>query len=215
MPALSISKSQSNFLKTVKLEDIGSDRSDAKIDLNEIEQALVDLAITFKTTAEGELDLRDAIDTGKLADSIQFNQVKFMGGTYSIDINVLDYYKFVNSGVKGVQSGGINSPFSFKDLGVSKDFALSIRKWIIRHGLKARTKPARSHPLGTEKKAFNLNTLNKSTNALAYAIATNIKKRGLKPTGFWDKAESETQKQMETVLGKYFSIAIINAIASK
>lgn len=206
--ALSISKSQDNYLKTVHLESIGQDKSGGgPVELTEVEQSLVDLAIVFKATAEHELDIKNAIDTNQLAESIQFDEVNFMGGVYSIDISVLDYYKFVNKGVKGLQ-GGPASPFSFKNLHVSKAFATSIRKWVIRYALKARTKPAKTHPLGAEKKAVFKDT----SNAMAYAIATSIKKKGLKATNFWDKAEQTTQEQVEKTLGNAFAISIVNEI---
>lgn len=208
---MNIGQSQANYLKTVHLESIGQDKTGgAPVKLAEVEQSLRDLAVLFKTTAEHELDVKNAIDTNQLAESIQFDEVEFMGGVYSIDISVLDYYKFVNKGVKGLNNGinGAQSPFSFKNIGVSKAFMISIRKWVIRHALKARVKPAKTHPLGAEKKAVFKDT----SNAMAYAIATSIKKKGLKATNFWDKAEQTTQEQVEKTLGNAFAISIVNEI---
>lgn len=212
MPGLSINKSQENYLRTVHLETIGQERGSSEpIKLDEIEQGLLDLAIFFKTTAAKELEVKNAIDTAALEESIQFDKVQFAGTIYSVDINVLDYYKWVNKGVKGLD-GVIDSPFAFRNKFVSKLFAQAIRKWLIRHALKATTRPARKNPLGAEKKAKPFQNVEK-TNALAYAVAGSIKKKGLKPTGFWDKAEQETAKQVEKTLGNSFAIAIVNEIA--
>jgi hypothetical protein len=209
MPGRSINKRQESYLKTTHLDNIGTWKgSIAPVQLSEVEATMLDMAILFKTTAQDELSAKQAIDSNSLAESIQFEQVKFFGGVYSVDINVLDYYKFVNKGVKGTQ-GGPNSPYAFKNNFVSKSFMLSIRKWIIRHGLKSNSKPAKRNPLGTEAKTKNFT---ESTNAMAYAVATSIKKKGLKPTGFWDKAETVTQAQMEKSLGNAFAIDIVNEI---
>lgn len=206
---LSIQKSQESYLKTVHLESIGQDRnSSAPVELTEIEQGLVDLAVTFVTTAQKELDKKNAVDTNALTESIQFDEVAFMGGVYSVNINVLDYYKFVNSGVKGLKGGMSTEGFYFKNMYVSKAFMQSIRKWVIRHALKARVKPAKTHPLGAEKKAVFKDT----SNAMAYAIARSIKRKGLKGTGFWDAAEKETTTQIEKTMGNAFAIAIVNEI---
>jgi hypothetical protein len=209
MPGRSISKRQEAYLKTLHLDQIGTEQgSAAPVTLDAVEQTMLDMAILFKTTAADELSVKNAVDTGVLADSIQFEAVKFLGGVYSVDINVLDYYRFVNKGVKGTQ-GGPSSPYAFKNNFVSKSFMLSIRKWLIRHGLKSNSRPAQKNPLGTEKKT---RSFTESSNAMAYAVATSIKKKGLKPTGFWDKAETTTQAQMEKQLGNAFAIDIVNAI---
>jgi hypothetical protein len=210
MPGRSINNRQKDYLKTVHLEDIGSSKgSDAPVKLEPIEQALLDLAILFKVTAQDELSVKNAIDTNALAESIQFEKVKVSGGVYSVDINVLDYYKWVNKGVKGLKNKGINSPYSFRNYYVSKSFMQAIRKWVIRHSLKSNSKPARKHPLGAEKKRIKGDT----SSAVAYAIALSIKKKGLKPTGFWDKAETTVaDQQMEQALSNAFTISIINEL---
>jgi hypothetical protein len=204
-----MARSISDRQRNVKLEDIGSDKGSFEpVKLDAVEQTLVEMAILFKTTAEDRLSVQNAIDTGKLADSIQFTQVKYLGGVYSVDINVLDYYDFVNKGVKGLNGGG-SSPYQYKNLGVSKAMLFAIRKWLIRHGLKSNSKAARKNPLGTEKKT---RAFDNTSNSMAYAIAKSIKKKGLKPTGFWDSAEQATEKEMEKSLGNAFAVDIVNGI---
>jgi hypothetical protein len=87
MPSRSIDQRQRN----VRLEDIGASKDSLEpIKLDAVEQVLVEMAILFKTTAENELSIKNAIDSGQLAGSIQFENVKFMGGRYTVDINVLE-----------------------------------------------------------------------------------------------------------------------------
>jgi hypothetical protein len=211
--ALSITKSQANYLKTVHLSEIGTGKDQPGVKLDAIEQGLIELAILFKTLAEKKIDVAQAINTGNLAESIQFEQVRYMGGVYSVDIKVLDYYKWVNKGVRGVKGGG-SSPYKFKNLFVSKRMMQEIRKWLIREGLKVRTKPALKRPIGQEKKGRRFSQVDK-TNAFAYAVARKIKLKGIKPTNFWDETEQEIKKQMSEAFGNYFSVAIINELTRK
>lgn len=212
-PRKTISQSQKN----VKLEDIGSSKDSFEpVSLDAVAEALIDLAVKFKVTAENELSVQDAIDQGLLADSIQFDEVKHLGGTYSVNISVLEYYKWVNSGVQGTVSGASSGGFKFKNNRVSKNMLFAIRKWVIRHGLKSRAREVGNkggkYALGTERKTLKFDNTSNST---AYAIATSIKKKGLKATHFWDKAEVAVVKEVENSLAEGFAIDIINAISKK
>lgn len=208
----------------VRLEDIGSSKGSFEpVKLDAVEQKLLDLAIIFKTTAEDELSIKERIDTGKLADSIQFTDVAYLGGVYSIDISVLAYYKFVNSGVMGTEgNGGFSSPFRFRNNYVSKRFMLAIKHWVLRNGLKSRVKEIdyKDNYFKREKKnrrSFKESKRlggNTETSSIAYAIATSIKRKGLKPEYFWDKAATQTAKAMEG-MGESFAIDLIKEIIKK
>lgn len=214
---MNIGQSQSNYLKTIHLDEIGETKgSSAPIEMDAVTQSLVDLAILFAKLAAEGLEVAHAIDTALLAESIQFDKVKFQGGLYSIDINVLEYYKFVNSGVSGTINK-INSPFSFKNDRVSSAMVLAIKGWITRHGLKARVKEVsgknKKYRLGTEKKKLDFKKQN--IDSVSWAVAKSIKKKGLKATHFWDKAVKGVEEQMEKTIGNAFAISIVNEIARK
>jgi hypothetical protein len=210
--ALSIRQAQQNYLKTVHLDQIGSSKDIKGVKLDAIESAMIEFATMFKVLADKKLSVQDAINTGKLADSIQFNAVEYLGGIYSVEIRVLDYYRWIDKGVKGVRGGG-NSPYSFKNTFVSKKMMQEIRKWLIREGLKARTRETIRKPLGQERKGRRFANTDKTT-SFAYAVARSIKIKGIKPTNFWSDTEVEVRKQMHQELGNYFNIAIINALTS-
>jgi hypothetical protein len=216
MPARSIHKRQADYLKTLHLEELGESMQDLKVTkMEDLEMALLQVAALFKILAQANLDAQNAVDRGLLGDSIQFDEVQYMGGVYAVDISVLDYYDFVNQGVHGVSSSHLSakgSPYKYKNLYVSKSFMQSIRKWIIRHGLKSSARPVKKKPIGTERKTLSFEN---SSNAMAYAVATSIKKKGLRGTHFWDDAITELQKQMPELLGDGLAIAIVNTIASK
>jgi hypothetical protein len=210
--ALSISKSQQNYLKTVHLNEIGDVKTSSGVKLEAVEEALIELAVLFKVMAEKKLDIAQAISSNFLAESIQFEAVKFFGGVYSIDINVASYYKFVDAGVKGIQDEkGGSSPYSFKNLHVSKSFQEQVRKWLIREGLKVRTSSARKLPIKHESKGHAFKNADK-TSALAYAVATSIKKKGLKPTHFWTDTAREINARLAETIGQGFAIDLVNEL---
>lgn len=210
--ALSIGKSQKNNI--IWLDQIGSSKSSfAPVKLNHIEKALYTLAAKFKTLAEDNLSVQDAVNSGKLGDSIQWDEVEFMGGKYTVSIKVLDYYKFIDQGVRGTESGSSKGGFQFKSKYPSKKMMEAIRKWVIREGLKVRTKPARNSPLGQERKGSRFKNVDK-TSSLAYAIATNIKKKGIRGTDFFTDAGKKIEKDFREQANEVFEIAIINEIIS-
>ena len=207
--ALSIAQSQTKFL--ADLDQFGESKNVPGVKVDAMEQALLELAIEFKVLCEKYLDEANAISSGKLAESIQFDSVEFDAGVYSVAIKMLYYWKFVNKGVRGVNGGGSGSPYSFKNLHVSRKMMLAIRTWIEREGMKTRTKPAKRRPIRAEKKGARFADAQK-TDALAYAVATSIKKHGIKKTGFFDKAISQTKKDMAKKTGLGFQVAIIKEI---
>jgi hypothetical protein len=214
--ALSIQQSQANYLKTVHLSQIGEGKNAPGVKVDSLEKIVLEMAILFKILAEKNLDVAQAISSNQLAESIQFDAVNFFGGTYSVEIKVLDYYKFVNSGVRGVKDErGGKSPYSFKNLYVSKKMMNEIKKWLVREGKKVTAKPVtKQHAIRAEKKGVRFKEVDK-TSALAYAVATNIKKKGLRPTNFWTKTGSQVEKEMLERAGNRFAIALIDELTNK
>jgi hypothetical protein len=220
--ARSINSRQASYLKTLHLEDIGAGRdSFGPVEIDDIEQILVNLAAIFIRAASEGLNVAKAIDTSALHDSISFDAVQFAGGIYSVEISVLDYYKFIDEGVKGIVStpaGTQASPYQFKTYRVSKKMKNSIRKWLIRHGLKASARPVRKenfrYALGTEQKAKPFSNAPK-TDALAYAVAMSIKKRGIKATHFWKKAEEAIREQIVAAGSDMAQVIFINELTKK
>jgi hypothetical protein len=221
--ARSISKRQKAYLTTLHLDDIGSGRADFKgaDDLEPIEEILVILAQVFVKAATDALNNVHSIDTGALEGSISFDEIQYNGGVYSVEISVLDYYKFIDQGVKGLYStpaGAQSSPYKFKNLGVSKAFKNQIRKWIIRHGLKANARPVTKenfkHAIGREQKAKPFS--GKPTgDSIAYAVAKSIKKKGIKPTKFWEIAEEALLKALEEQSNDLAVNIFINELTKK
>lgn len=146
--------------------------------LAKLTQAFVEASIAEMKRA---LEDQDRNGSGALSASIDPTNISVSGNRIKISIVAEDYAKFVDEGVNGVGFGNsINrgapvvtgSPNSFKNLFASRSFAEQIQQWI----------PVRNIQLPPEFDSFE---------DLSYAIATAVKKRGIKASHFIDSAFSE------------------------
>jgi hypothetical protein len=85
-----------------------------------------------------------------------------------LNFELLDYYIFVDKGINGVQRN-VGSPYSFKYAKPSRKMARAIGQWRKIKGVQANE----------------------------WAIATNIKKRGIRPTQFFSISTRRRQKFLE------------------
>lgn len=216
MPGLNIGNAQAEYLKTLHLDEIGQGKNVVEgVRLSEVEKALLSAAAFFKVSAEDGLNESNAVSSAALGESIQFDKVKYFGGAYSVEISVLDYFKWVNSGVNGLKKKH-GSPYSFHNMGVSKNMLKEIRKWVIREGLKVRTKEALHKPIHQEKKGKPFSGLkNDEATKAAFVVSKAVKRNGIKPTHFWDKAVKATAKEMQQGLGTVLLPVIINELKKK
>jgi hypothetical protein len=91
--------------------------------------------------------------------------------------------------------------------------AASILSWL-RQG-KARFKSVRKPYSKTEAKNQRAKkAVNQSDNlkSLAYAVATNVKKHGIKPTYFFSKAVKDTEKKWAKEIANGFKLDIIESL---
>ncbi len=86
------------------LAGLGTSRSEFEtIDFDSVEQILLDYGKAFQSMAAGQLRRANKVSTGALSDSIAFTTKRTKNG-YELNIEVLDYYKFIDQGVKGTES---------------------------------------------------------------------------------------------------------------
>jgi len=90
----------------------------------------------------------------------------------SMDLELPNYYDFVDKGVNGVQ-GNQGSIYSYKTARPSRKHAQAIAEWIT--------------DAVVEFKGRGSDNWEKARLNAAYAMATSIKKKGLKPKPFFDK----------------------------
>jgi hypothetical protein len=166
-------------------------------------QLVADYVEAFERRAADELNRLDKVDTGGLASSIRFETTETANGII-ISVFVNDYYKFIDSGVRGVGRNNKNttSPYRFRYLNPSQSHVSAIRKWIARNGIKARVTDIKKYgAVGRE----NRQPKDKS---LAYIIARSIKSKGLERTGFWSSSIDQVFKDFDVKMSQALGIDI-------
>lgn len=202
-----------------KIIDLNSDSpKDYKtFDGKALETALYNVAVEFITAATDNLQAADRVSSGGLLESIKPSEIVVMGKKMTIEISVLDYYKFLDKGVKGWQSGEpSDSPYAFKAPAgkggkKSSEMVTAIRKWLIKEGLKAKaTSKNPKHAISSRESRRQ--KITDTATSTAIMIAGIIRKRGLKKTNFWTDAEQTAstfaEKEFETAL----TISVINSL---
>jgi hypothetical protein len=196
-------------LAAAQLDDLGSNDRGDKVVLSNTAQVLVDMAGYLIGEAQNNLNKSGSEATGELEASIKASDIDVQGKRMSIDISLLDRYKFTDAGVNGVEKSN-GSPFSFKTKKPSVAMKTSIKKWLRLRGNRATKYKAISK---VERKDKSLNKLRKqadSQESMAWAVATNIKKNGIKPTKFFSKAIAATEKEYRKQIATGFKMDIIN-----
>lgn len=168
-----------------------------------IEEVLGMAAQEFIDAAVVNLDNSSSVSTGELASALTFAVQTQSAGVYILSVgfpkgsNAAKYWDFNNQGVQGVNKLGKapQSPYKFRYLGVSPRHALAILKWY-RHNGKSAANVHKDYPVsGLERKRVTLRQSVKESDqlqSLAYATAMKMKKEGLEPSHFFDKAVQST-----------------------
>ena len=205
--ALSIAQAQAAFLKDGG--PVGGTLRGQPNELSDIEKMMSDYITKFLNAASDNLNKNQSVTTGNLLDSLNFNIESTKAG-YTINFTALDYYKFVDKGVRGAGASRKNntSPYKFKFITPSKSHVTAIEKWIIRNRLTATARDVNRYGrTGRERKAI---APTKGRKTLAYIIAKSIKRDGLYETGFWTDAFNDTFKdfgvKMSEALGKTITV---------
>ena len=200
-----------NNKDTIKwLGGIGSSDRGDKVPLNHVATALVELGEFLIVTAENNLDKKGNRATGNTAASMKIVNVQTNATEMSLDIQIASTYKFLNEGVKGVESG--SGKYAFKTKYPNKKMALALLKWVKNRRIVSKYK-AISETEEKNKKIKAISDAATSQKALAYAMATNIKKKGIKATYFFSgksySAVEATKKEQKKRFATAFKLDII------
>ena len=191
----SINQLQAELLSSGTLDKLGASQQDfASLGtLPVLEQYLILAAANFIQKVKDNIEVLGISDTGSLSDDISSGELVKESNGYSIEVGyprgskAAKYYDFVNKGVKGVKSGTPNSPYAFKNIGVGRAMLRNIKSWVDRNGIR-RNDVAITRRQATRQSLSNMVSEASRSKNLAYAVAVNIKKRGLRKTGFFDSA---------------------------
>lgn len=202
---MSISKAQAAALAEGFLDNLGSSKEDFA-PRNTITELFL-LAGEMVEEMQNNLNQANITSTGKLSESIVADEPTQNGSTVSIDILMNFYGAFHNKGVKGTRGGQSLAGYSFKNEIVSRKMYKAIDEWIKRAGTTTRTvKQYKGYGRHETKRKSIANYDN------TYATARAIKMRGLKPTGFLDKAVRSTQLKVSNRLGATLRIDVLDGL---
>lgn len=212
MPGIQNSKGTLSFLDGLGTKDRGD-----KVEFNNVGAALVELADFLITEARGNMDKNGNTATGQTASSMKAGPLQTNASKLQVDISIDSTYKFLDQGVKGWESGKGKYQFKKPNWGRKKGKAggkkvspmvLSILKWVRKRGVATKYKAISK----TEVKNQRIKRMVKESNNLkgmAYAISTNIKKKGIKPTKFFTKAIEATKKEQKKRFAEALKLDII------
>lgn len=201
--ATSITKAQSSALSEGFLNGLGSNPEFVDFPIDESVKALYQLAGYLIEEANSNLEKGGHISSGELADSHKVVNPQIVAGNITMEIEALARYAFLNKGVRGTKSG--NGLYSFKSSYPSKDMVKEIRAWMARAGISTRNIQKTVSKLEKKRKSI-------SEYDSAYAMARSIKMKGIKPTGYFDKAIRSAQSRAKDVLGKALVVDVITSL---
>lgn len=201
------------------IDDLGEGKEPG-IKLDASQKALIEIAAEFAINVGKNLNAVDSVSSGYLIDNTIPLEPVITGKKIKIDIETASYYDFVNSGVKGWKdTSGSNSKYQFKKPTRKKGgsgqktskMVTSIRKWLIKEGLKTTDKSKNKVAISKRETKRQKRTFTDTSTRTAIIIAGNVRKRGLRKTGFWDKAIETLEKTIEDKVGLAAKIDIINS----
>ena len=201
------------------LDTIGEDSAafrDAS-SMKGMEKMIILSAANFILKVQENLNKAGKVDTGGLSTEITQGELIQTGTGYELEIGykadskAAKYYDFVNKGVRGFidESSAPNSPYKYRSEYPSYGGVMhkAIMGWYRRNASAGRREDAPTKSLSAvqrkRKKLSKMVDANQRLRSLAYATAINIKRRGLKKTGFFDKAvESSFGSQFYSAVAK-------------
>lgn len=150
-----------------------------------VEKALNDFGSYVVQQSRSNLTRKNKNVSKDLYESISY-ETKVMPNSFELTINMVDYGKFIDKGVKGSESSqkAPKSPFKYTNkMPPSKVFD----KWTIKRGLAPR-----------DKGKF------KSRKSLNFAIARSIFKTGIETTNFFTEPFERAFKRLpDTIIEEY------------
>lgn len=165
------------------------------------------ILIAGEMAEEMQENLTKSNASGSLSKSIVIGTPSEHGKVFKVDILMNDYGQYINKGVKGTKSGA--GAFRFKNENPSPKMLIALQKGMIRAKRKT-TNVNRA-------KSTSKNEIKNSNNAKARAwgAAVNIKRYGIKATGFLDKAIVTTEQKFEDRLGDAIALDITTTLLGK
>jgi len=205
---MGISKAQAAALADNFLNDIGSSDKSG-LQPRETFTEIILIAGEFVEAMQDNLNKSHTNASGALSASIVATEPVQEGNTLSIDISMLKYGPYQNKGVKGRKSGSSKAGYSFKHDKPGQSMIDAISAWQKSGKAKIANTNTKKTTSGYEKKNASISKLSSD-----YAIAQSIINKGIKATGFIDKAAEITEKKVSDRLGGALKIDLLNSLVT-
>ena len=182
------------------LDRVGADKNTFEIYVasNLLEQYGVEFA---KVLAEN-IRKKGLTSSGALADNI-FPSVSQDGK--KLTVKVLDYYDYVNEGVRGVRSSSnaAGSPYKFKNYGMNAEGRKSIREYIQSGKAKvSSTMNDKARGIGLESKGVKFKEKKSLIDRQVDNLIYMIKRFGIKKTNYFTDTVKEVFADFEAQMGE-------------
>lgn len=191
-------KAQQDAISSGFLNQIGENKFEIAVATNMLEQYGIEFA---KVLAEN-IKQRGLTASGALADNI-FPQMS--NNNQTLTVRVLDYYDFVNEGVKGVKSSknAPGSPYKFKNYGMSPDGRKSIRQYIQSGKAKvSSTMNDKARGIGLERKGVKFAEKKSLIDRQVDNMIYMIKRFGIKKTNYFTDTVKQVFADFEVQMGE-------------
>lgn len=196
MKQVSFQKAQAEVL--IDLNNFGQSKSEFSVFQSGgvAESFLLQQAAQLTIEANQNLIAADRVATGKLADSIAPKEPVREGNSIYVDIELLEYYRYVDRGAKYTTKGPPIGP---------------IKEWLRVEGSKQRNNPYR--PISRREAKRSLKPTKPMTlDQRAFMVSRAIKEKGLKPTLFWTKAIQKIEKNIQVTIGEAVKVEVVNSL---
>jgi hypothetical protein len=205
---ISIAQSQKILLENKFLDEVGSYDFEA-VTMDQITKLLLNRAEIFKDEWINQLNKKKIIASGNI-ENVDY-EIEETANKVSLNISFPYYAKFVDRGVKGVASSknAPDSPYQFKNYGMSPEGRKSIANWLRSAKAKVRSKDVKKYGAkGVEKKFKGISEFESKVETTIY----NIKKYGIKKRNFitptLKKSLEGFEKELGEAIGKTITINI-------
>ena len=202
---MGINRSQAEMLATTFLDDLEGEEKSV-LQPKETFSELFVIAGELADDSQKNLNESNSNASGGLSKSLVLDEPVESGGVVSVNLMMNDYGNFINKGVKGTKSGSSTAGYSYKTENPSPKMLANLQRGKIKSKRKIRNTNANKTVSKSELK--NIAT----SKAAVWGAAVNIKRYGIKPTGFLDKAIATAEKKIEGRLGAALKIDILNSI---
>jgi len=197
---VSFEKAQQNAIDSGFLNKVGADKN--KFEIVVASNLLEQYGIEFAAILAENIKKAGITASGALADNIY---PRMSNRNQTLTIRVLDYYDFVNEGVRGVKSSknAPGSPYKFKNYGMSPDGRKSIKKWVQSGKAKVRnTVNDAARGIGLERKGVNFEPKKSLIDRQVDTMIYMIKRFGIKKTNYFTDTVKQVFADFEVQMGE-------------